>query len=78
MTYTKACSGLDLQTRPRFRPVSLSLSMTGVNNEKNADVINKCVKLVGKLFQPRLIFVTQVEHLSLTPFLASHESTGLG
>jgi hypothetical protein len=27
MAYTKACPSLDLLTRPRFRPVSLSLSM---------------------------------------------------
>jgi hypothetical protein len=32
MAYTKACPSLDLQTRPRFRPVSLSLSMVECNN----------------------------------------------
>ncbi len=31
MAYTKACLSLELQTRPRFRPVSLSLSLVWAN-----------------------------------------------
>ncbi len=39
MVYTKACPSLELQTQPRFRPVSLSLSMAYLNEHL---LIRKC------------------------------------
>jgi hypothetical protein len=49
MAYTIACSSLELQTRPRLRPVSLSLSMEGSLYTLEASVLHWndffCVKV---------------------------------